>query len=242
MLLGEKAELQATLKKELIELEEKELQYYVNCCKTIGTQAAVVGMFSFTALTEARGLSDDSEYRAIIATLAWLLNLLVMMLETCVLVKSMQLTVLTPGLALRGPEGSMTRALEVMRAEYKRTHGIFIVGLYMILFSTALFMIWALDAYQQSLSAGMVMCGSILVATAIMVWQFKVLRNKLFSSRAQWTEEGAQSAAAQQAAAAKGSAHSRAPKTLLRLRLLQGQRLHLRRQQRVREQAQGQRQ
>lgn len=55
-------------------------------------------------------------------------------------VKAMQLSIMGPGLALRGPEGSMTRAVLVMRSEYKSIHGRFYFGLICIHISAALFL------------------------------------------------------------------------------------------------------
>ena len=44
--------------------------------------------------------------------------------------QAMQLSIMAPGLALRGPEGSMTRALVTMRAEYRKVHAYFYAGLF----------------------------------------------------------------------------------------------------------------
>ena len=77
----------------------------------------------------------------------------------------------------------MTRALEVMRQEYRRAHGLFVISLFFLALSGALFTVWRVDTHVDSLPAALGSCGFILAVTGLMIWQFKVLRNKLFSSR-----------------------------------------------------------
>ena len=57
-------------------------------------------------------------------------TLLGMLFEILAIVKSVQVSILGPGLALRGSEGSMTRALSVMRHEQRRLHWQFYIGLF----------------------------------------------------------------------------------------------------------------
>ena len=54
MLLADKRDLQNSLKLSLIQIEEKELNYYTNNCMTIGTQAAMLTGFAFAALVEVK--------------------------------------------------------------------------------------------------------------------------------------------------------------------------------------------
>ena len=180
MLLADKAETQATLKKELILIEERELKYYVGCCDAIGTQAAFIGVCAFTALSSRRGLGDSlspsDEGEPWLAIIAWLMCLIVMLLEMICVVKAIQLSILTAGLALRGPEGSMSRALVVMRSEYRRVHGIFYGGLVLFLLSAALY---AADSRPEIV--GYTLSGLIVVALVFMMLNFKSLRNQLFS-------------------------------------------------------------
>ena len=52
-----------------------------------------------------------------------------MVFEIMALVKATQLAITGPGLALRGPEGSMTHAISVMRIEYRKIGQLFYAGL-----------------------------------------------------------------------------------------------------------------
>jgi hypothetical protein len=57
------------------------------------------------------------------------MTVLAMVFEIMALVKATQLAITGPGLALRGPEGSMTRAISVMRIEYRKIGQLFYLGL-----------------------------------------------------------------------------------------------------------------
>ena len=56
MLLADKHNLQQELKLNLLHIEEKELNYYTQNCYTVGTQAALIAGFVFSAIVEARGI------------------------------------------------------------------------------------------------------------------------------------------------------------------------------------------
>ena len=158
MLLADKRDLQNSLKVSLLQIEEKELNFYTNNCMTVGTQAALLAGFGFAAIIESNvAVSLASEQfdqeldpgeaialwaRVVLQVLWFLCTVVAMILEIFALVKAMQLSILGPGLALRGPEGSMTRALAVMRIEYKRVHTLFYGGLWSFLISVALYA-WA---------------------------------------------------------------------------------------------------
>ena len=62
-------------------------------------------------------------------------------LEIMALVKAMQLSIMGLGLALRGPEGSMTRAVLVMRSEYRGMQRLFYSGL-VVFHATACLYVW----------------------------------------------------------------------------------------------------
>ena len=54
MLLADKRDLQNSLKVSLLQIEEKELNFYTNNCMTVGTQAALLAGFAFAAVVEIR--------------------------------------------------------------------------------------------------------------------------------------------------------------------------------------------
>ena len=116
MLLADKLDLQNKLKLNMLQIEERELNYYTTNAMTVGTQAALLAGFAFTGVIEAPWdyLSDNNVADWVIA-MCVCSTLFGMLFQVLAIVKSVQISILGPGLALRGSEGSMTRALSVMR-------------------------------------------------------------------------------------------------------------------------------
>lgn len=144
MLLADKRDLQNQLKLSVLRIDEKELDLYTTNCNTVCVEASLLAGFAFTALIENRDKTfadpnmNDTSLQA-----TWFgITTCAMLLEMCALVKSMQLSVMAPGLALRGPEGSMYVSLVVMRREHRKVHAYFYAGLVMFLASIALY-VWA---------------------------------------------------------------------------------------------------
>ena len=53
MLLADKYDLQEQLKLSLLQIEDKELNFFTQNCYTVGTQAALIAGFVFSAIVEA---------------------------------------------------------------------------------------------------------------------------------------------------------------------------------------------
>ncbi|KAL3901531.1 MAG: hypothetical protein SGPRY_012262, partial [Prymnesium sp.] len=129
MLLADKRDLENRLKVSVLHIEEKELQLYTNNCNTIGTQAALLSGFAFTAIIETPLDAFIETTERDTKSVWYAVTIVTMLLELAALVKAMQLSLWAPNLALRGPEGSMTVSLIVMRAEYKKVQSLFYAGL-----------------------------------------------------------------------------------------------------------------
>ena len=107
---------------------------------TVGTQAALLAGFAFTGVIEAPW--DHLEEMGVpepVVTLCVCSTLFGMLFQVLAIVKSVQISILGPGLALRGSEGSMTRALSVMRHEQRRLHWQFYIGLAFFFIATGCF-------------------------------------------------------------------------------------------------------
>ena len=164
MLLADKHNLQQELKLNLLHIEEKELNYYTQNCYTVGTQAALLAGFAFAGLVEVDDtLSDESRLSAHLAMqMGWSVSCVVALcLEIMALVKAMQLSIMGPGLALRGPEGSMTRAVLVMRSEYRGMQRLFYSGL-VVFHVTASLYVWMHFKWEAGLLVTAVICLALL--------------------------------------------------------------------------------
>jgi len=151
---------------------------------TIGTQAALLAGFGFAAIIEIdiNDIGNTGEHSSHVRTavqVMWFLTTVgAMVLEIFALVKSMQLSILGPGLALRGPEGSMTRALVVMRVEYRRVHSLFYSGLCAFLTSVALYS-WAMFQHVAKGALAGLVCALIFVASCFLVYDYRKLYMQL---------------------------------------------------------------
>lgn len=120
MLAADKLLLTSTIRKNATELKGKELELHKDNFDAVGTQAAVLAGFSVVMLVEfdmpedANLFMHCSFYIFVIITL--ISNLRCVAMTTCI-------TVLGTGLALRGPDGSMIRAVEGM---YKQRYDVFL--------------------------------------------------------------------------------------------------------------------
>ena len=142
MLLADKHNLQQELKLNLLHIEEKELNYYTQNCYTVGTQAALLAGFAFAGLVEVDDtLTDETRLSAHLAMqMGWSVSCVVALcLEIMALVKAMQLSIMGPGLALRGPDGSMHNAVQGMTTHYRFTLTCFSLGLICFMLSALLY-------------------------------------------------------------------------------------------------------
>ena len=116
MLSAEHTSLQHRLVQQLVSIREKEMNYMLSRYQTVGTQTALLG--GFTVSTLSVGL-NPAYYRA--QQIAQSLFVVTTIIVACAAVNVILCTVLianwAPGLALRGPTGSVARAYHAVRAE-----------------------------------------------------------------------------------------------------------------------------
>merc|ERR1712185_61096 len=107
---------------------------------TVGTQAALLAGFAFTGVIEAPwDYLEELDVPEYLTALCVCSTLFGMLFQILAIVKSVQISILGPGLALRGSEGSMTRALSVMRHEQRRLHWQFYIGIFFFHMATGFF-------------------------------------------------------------------------------------------------------
>lgn len=160
MLLADKLDLTNKLKLNMLQIEERELNFYTQNCNTVGTQAALLAGFAFTGIVEApwdylqdpaNGVPFFLRFCTVAATL------LGMLAEVMCVVKSVQISIMGPGLAIRGPEGSMARALTVMRVELQRLHWQFYIGVFFYHVATGCFCACLFDNATGGACSGMIL-------------------------------------------------------------------------------------
>ena len=120
----------------LWQIREKELNYYSQNCLAVGTQAALLAGFAYSGLTQV-AIPLDSEY--VLKLLYLLMTTTAMCLELIAVMNTTLLSMMGPGLALRGPDGAMDKAVEGLALEYRNIFLAFALGITFFLFSAVVF-------------------------------------------------------------------------------------------------------
>lgn len=143
----------------LLGIRQAELTYYINLNIAFGTQAALIGGFTYGVFTQNQ-VNDGTGYSNLFQDIYWVSSSGTIAAAVHVILTTMLLQVLGPGLALHGPVGSMARAAEGMRIEQKAIITSFIVM--MILFSlSTILSFWAvmsLEAASASTCVWVIAC------------------------------------------------------------------------------------
>ena len=135
MLFADKNALRTQLKVNMLRIRERELTYYTNNCLAISTSSALLAGFAWYGLTE---VPFDSNASALTQTLYLVVTTLIMGLELLTVVNATLCAILGPGLALRGPDGSMHNAVQGMMTHYRFTLACFTLGLVCFMLSALL--------------------------------------------------------------------------------------------------------
>ena len=142
MLYADKRNLETNLQVSLLKIREKELNFYVQNCiasarrplcharpclaqgqdrppppSAVGTQSAVLAGFAYNGIIQVDIPTGSSE----ILKGVWLItSVCAMGFEMICLVNTSFCVMFGPGLALRGPDGSMHAAVDGLMLEYRR--------------------------------------------------------------------------------------------------------------------------
>lgn len=136
MLYADKRALETNLKVSLLQIRERELNFYTQNCLAVGTQSALLAGFAFAGLTQV-SVPHDAHYA--VKLLYLLFTTGAMSCELIAVLNTTLLSMLGPGLALRGPDGSMHKAVDGMMYEYRKAFFTFGLGLIAFHFSALLF-------------------------------------------------------------------------------------------------------
>ena len=124
MLFADKRALQTSLKLNLMEIREKELNFYTNNCLHIGFLATIFAGFASTALMTH--VPKDPKW---LHFLYLLFTVAALGLQLASIV-STTLLAMVHGAALRGPDGSMNQAIDSLIGEYRTAFFQLLCGLF----------------------------------------------------------------------------------------------------------------
>jgi len=136
MLFADKRALETNLQVSLLKIREKELQFYTQNCIAIGTQAALLSGFAYNGIIQVDIPEESSD---VLKALYLCVTTAAMGFELIAVLNSTLCSMLGPGLALRGPDGSMHRAVDGLMLEYRLTFVFFTMGLVAFHISALLF-------------------------------------------------------------------------------------------------------
>lgn len=132
----------------ILGIRRSEIQYYVNLNVAFGTQAALVGGFSYSVFSQTP-LNYDLLYVEYFADVYWIMSTITIALSVHVIISTMMLQVLGPGLALYGPVGSMVNAAEGLKIEQKQI--IYAFTWMMVLFAVStIISFWVVMSYYSA--------------------------------------------------------------------------------------------
>lgn len=115
MLHAVKRVIETELKVSVLQIRQRELDFYVQNCLLVNMQATLLFGFSYAGFIS---VPPDAHSKLKLAYI--LVTTAAMSCEVNAVVNTTLLSVLGPGLALRGKDGSMHQAIESMMRGYRR--------------------------------------------------------------------------------------------------------------------------
>jgi hypothetical protein len=165
----------------LLGIRQSEINYFQSLNVAFGTQAALIGGFTYGVFSQNQ-INHDNGYGFVdvLADVYWICSAITICLSVHVILCTMLMQVLGPGLSLNGPVGSMARATEGMRVEQKQIIVAFIAMMIMFSVSTVL-SCWVVMSFEAALGC------SAAFAISSCCWYYYCERIYL---RFYWEEDG----------------------------------------------------
>lgn len=148
----------------LLDIRQLEIDYHINLNIAFGTQAALIGGFTYGVFTQNQ-LNYDNYYVETVSDAYWITSAMTIAFSVHVIITTMLIQVLGPGLALHGPLGSMARATEGLRVEQKPIIYSFVWMMVMFAVSTTL-SFWVVMSVEAAIGS------SICFLIASRYWYF----------------------------------------------------------------------
>lgn len=178
MLKAQQNQLAQTANHDLVNIRTAEIEYFVQFFTNFGTQCALIAGFQLSSISQVN--TDGASRWA--ANIYWVSAALCICLSLHVLLCSVYATVFGQGLALRGPSGSMVRAVDGMCAEQYEIIYIFSCNIFVLGVSTIATYYVVMDEYGAHACTG-------ITIIAMYYWYRYCLR---IYNRFKYVEQGAQ--------------------------------------------------
>ncbi len=175
----------------IIEIRKSEIEFYLRVSSALGTQAALVG--GFTYLTFSQNLEAHYIYTYWMNAVYFVAAAMTIAFAIHVVLTTMLVQILGPGLALNGPVGSMARAVEGMQIEQRQILGSFFLMMFFFANSTLLLFWVTMDFYSAVVSS----FGFLLCARYWLFYCGRIHRRFYWDrsgSKGQWRDENLHSA------------------------------------------------
>lgn len=128
MLKAELNQVAQTANIDLVNIRTIEIDYYVQLFNTFETQCALIAGFQLATIS----MVPTDEVSRVAANIYWISSALNICLSLHVILCSIYATAFGQGLALRGPPGSMVRAVQGMYAEQYNIVYIFSINVFIL--------------------------------------------------------------------------------------------------------------
>lgn len=164
----------------ILNIRQLEINYYLNLHSAFGTQAALIGGFTYGTFSQ-NTLNTSAKYMYIYEFFYFLLISITIACSVHVILCTMLLLVYGPGLALNGPIGSMSKAAAGMRAEQDQIIMSFV-------FMMCAFVLSSVWAFWMIMEVYVAMTSTIVIVIASRFWYYYFERIYL---RFYWNKEEA---------------------------------------------------
>jgi hypothetical protein len=166
MLFASREELASDTQVRLLAIRNRELDWLIKNCNYVAQLSALLAGYGYTALIYTKYLDADlcDPNEPLCAEMTYPLCVTITMcLSILSLFGSMLITLLAPALALRGPQGSLNKCIDMTIQEYQYALAVFTCAVVMLLVSTAL---WSMT---QRLFIAAILMTVVLLGSVVLI-------------------------------------------------------------------------
>jgi len=179
MNLANQKQLFQTINQGVLGIRHSEIDYYSNLCRVFGSQAALIGGFTYGNLAQ-NTINTSSRFSETYCAIYYTLASATIGLSIHLILVTMLVQVYGPGLAINGPLGSMTRAAQGMKIESKEIIFAWLLLMLSFVLSTV-FLFYAVMKFWEALTA------NLIFVIAARFWYYY---NERIYLRFYWNDDG----------------------------------------------------